>query len=137
MGKRQGKVQGVRVEALQREIEEWRRTRAKRGAMPDSLWEAAVALAGEHGVYGTCRALGVSYDTLRKRVEAVREGKQRSRGKASQFVEVRPAALVPCSGPVVELTTTDGQQLTVRLAQGQELEAAVSALVRACRSVGV
>lgn len=134
MGKRQEEIQGIRVEALRREIEEWRRTRAKLGAMPEPLWEAAVAVAQERGVYGTCRALGVSYDALRKRVEGAHGGSRGSKGKAAKFVEVRPAALAPCSGPVVELTTTDGQKVTLRLGQGQELEAAVTALVRAYRN---
>jgi hypothetical protein len=52
------------MEQVRQRIDPWRKTRVGRGRMPEALWRAAVALAGEHGVYATAQGLGVSYDSL-------------------------------------------------------------------------
>jgi len=99
--------------------------------------EAAVTLAREHGVYGTVRALGINYDGLKKRYETGGGAAvKRARAKGATFVEVKPTVFgmggMPM-GPVVELTTAEGQKLTVRLSRAEELEGTVTALVHACR----
>ena len=55
------------IEAVRERIEEWRRTRAKRTRMPEDLWQAAVALAGDHGTWRISRALRVRYEGLKSR----------------------------------------------------------------------
>ena len=40
-----------------------------RERIPDSLWAAAVKMAGTYGLYRTARALPVEYYSLKKRVE--------------------------------------------------------------------
>ena len=39
-----------RLEEVCQRVKGWRETRPKLGPMPQELWDAAVALAGEHGV---------------------------------------------------------------------------------------
>ena len=114
--------------------------RAKRSPMPEPLWHAAVGLAREHGVYAAAQALQLSYDSLRRRVEAVGVARQvrRDRGPRRRppatFVEL-PAALTVApagpGGPIVEVVGSSGQRLTVRL-RGGELD--VAELIRACWS---
>lgn len=108
--------------------------------MPEPLWQAAVGLAREHGVYATARALQLSYDSLRRRAEAVGVGRRtRREGGArheppSTFVELPPAltfAPTGAGGPIVEVVGPSGQRLTVRL-RGGELD--VAELIRACWS---
>lgn len=50
-------------------IERWRAGGRRGSGMPEELWERAVRLASEHGVYGISRALGLSYGTLRARFD--------------------------------------------------------------------
>jgi hypothetical protein len=121
--------------AVGQQIEHWRQTRTKRSPMPERLWRAAVELAGEHGVFGASQALGVSYDSLRKRAEAA--GVARRRAKKGEpltatFVELAPPAFpmgIAHSGPVIEVTGPRGQRLTMRL-RGDELD--LAALIREC-----
>ena len=45
------------IARLQRELEEYRRMQPRRAKLPESIWEAAAELAGEHGVYAVAQAL--------------------------------------------------------------------------------
>lgn len=115
----------ARMEQVGRRIEHWRETRARRGRMPERLWEAAVALAREHGVYATSQGLRLNYDSLRARVRERRPQRRSPKVRGAAFVELGPALpLGPVSpaGPVVELTGADGQKLTLRLAGPDELD---------------
>ena len=125
MSRKTRRARTARMEQVSRRIEHWRETRTKRGRMPQRLWEAAVALAGEHGVYATSQGLRVNYDSLRARVGGQRPKRRSGKGRGAAFVELGPALpLGPVSptGPVVELTGTDGQKLTLRLAGPGELD---------------
>lgn len=121
---------------LRERIDEWRRTREKRGPMPEELWAEAVALAEGAGPYCISRAVGVNYESLRARLERARpEAVVESEAGAVGFVEI-PSALLktddvvrktgsqtgrspvnPASEPMttVELCAADGARLTVRL----------------------
>ena len=103
------------VEAVQERIELWRRAREKRTRMPEDLWEAAAAVAAEHGLWFVSRALRVNYESLKRRVGSVPE-EEHGRGGAS-FVEV-PAGSFVGQGvsptTVLELSSGDGAKLTMR-----------------------
>lgn len=102
------------IEQIRREIEHWRKTRLGRTAMPAELWDAAVALAREHGVYATARDLRIGYDGLKSRLEAT--PKPRATGDSpSAFVELGRVAPMSASGSVVELVGASGTKLTIRL----------------------
>jgi hypothetical protein len=125
---------------LGRDIEEWRRTRAKPGPMPEELWERTVVLARALGLYTVAQALRVNYGALKERlgVKAVMVGgKKRGRpaGKKSRqsFVEVKSLPMMlgaPKESPVVEVAASDGARLTIRLNGGS---CDVAALISAFR----
>ena len=136
MGRKKTRPADARVEPLRQKIEHWRQMRAKRSPMPEPLWQAAVGLAQQHGVYAAAQALRLSYGSLRKRAEAA--GVARDRRASFQppvtFVELPPALMATAaghSGPVVEVVGPSGQRLTVRL-RGGDLD--VAELIRACWS---
>jgi hypothetical protein len=81
--------------------------------MAEELWEAAVELAGKHGVHATAASLRISYDGLKRRVEA--KGKRRGWQESSAFVELSPRLPISTVGPVVELVGPSGVKLTIRL----------------------
>ena len=50
-----------RVEGLRKRFERWRKTRKPRTRIPDSLWAAAVEIAGTYGLAPTARAISLEY----------------------------------------------------------------------------
>ena len=57
------------LEKTRRRFEQWRQRRKVSTPIPESLWAAAVKVAGRYGISRTARALGVGYYALKDRVE--------------------------------------------------------------------
>ncbi len=61
----------ARMERVRRRLERWRGTRAHpRSPIPDDVWVAAVALARQHGLSQTARAVCIDYGALRAHLQA-------------------------------------------------------------------
>jgi hypothetical protein len=140
VGQKKSRQTETPSEPLRQQIQHWRQTRTKRSPMPEPLWQAAVGLAREHGVYAAAQALGLSYDTLRRRAEAVgvsrrvRRDRRPSRKPRATFVELPPTLTLAAAGPggpIVEVIGPSGQRLTVRLRAG-DLD--LGELIRTCWS---
>src|SRR6476660_6367159 len=56
------------VAQLQRQLEQFRSTQQGRTKLPESLWQAAVELARQHGVYPVAHPLRLDYTRLKKRL---------------------------------------------------------------------
>src|SRR3972149_2174134 len=84
-----------RLETVRRRLDRWRQTRRHgRAPLPPRLWAAATALVPAHGVYGTARALGLSYGALKRHVED-QDGQPRE--SSPRFVELpRPSVGGSC-----------------------------------------
>ena len=96
------------MERLRRRLERWRRTRAHpRAPIPKNIWAGAVALARQHGLYQTARALPINYGGLKQHLEAA----DRS-GARSGFVELRPMNPPASGDSVIEV---EGPRTIVRL----------------------
>jgi hypothetical protein len=130
---RQGQAAAARrVERVRRQIDRWRRNRERRSPMPARLWNEASLLARELGVHRVKSALGVNYESLKRRVGEAAASRERATAKGAGFVEVPGAYLLgPASGPVVEVSDADGGRLTVQLGSGRDLD--VAGLVEAFR----
>ena len=126
MGRRRA-VLPKKVKELRTRIERWRRTRRKRSAMPEKLWSDATLLARAHGIHRISSALRINYENLKKRVEAAPED---GRDDSAGFVEVEGARLVGAlesARTVVELSSSDGAKLVVRLSGREDLDVAALA----------
>jgi len=128
------------VVELRERVEEWRRRREKRGAMPEELWAAAVDLARRDGVYRAARALRVDYATLKWRVAEAEAGAEQQSPdgvdehtpQSGGFVELvgpQPLELPLPLGMEVELSDGEGARMTVRVPR--DIEVDVAALTRA------
>jgi hypothetical protein len=53
---------------LQQQVDQWRATQPWPSKLPESIWQSAIDLAKQCGVYATAKALRLNYRTLRKRV---------------------------------------------------------------------
>jgi hypothetical protein len=122
---RRASIQTPDIERVRQRIERWRKTRAKKGRMPEKLWAAAVALAREHGLYAASHGLRVNYDSLKTRLHGRRSEKRgRKPASAGTFIELG-APLPFSSGPggaTLELVDCKGAKLAVRLAAGDRMD---------------
>ena len=127
----QGQAAAGRVEQVRKQIDRWRDARKRCSPMPARLWDQASLLARELGVHRVKCALGLNYESLKRRV--VKGGDRGNpAAKAAGFVELSGAQLLgPASGAVVEISDADGGRLTVQLGTGRELD--VAGLVEAFR----
>ena len=107
-----GSATSIGLEQTRRRIARWRETRLYRGAaMPAALWAAALALARQHGLATTARALRVDYGSLKKRLDAAGAG----RVPSPAFVELpaaRPTGLGPC---VIDLEAPRGRRMRIEV----------------------
>ena len=98
------------MKRVRRRLERWRRTRAHpRAPIPKHIWAGAVALARQHGLYQTARALPINYGALKQHVEAA-DGTGGAAAR-SGFVELRPNRPAG-DDSVIEV---EGPRTTVRL----------------------
>ena len=56
------------IAQLQRQLDQFRSTQPRRTKLPESLWQAAVELARQHGVYSVAHPLRLDYMGLKKRL---------------------------------------------------------------------
>jgi hypothetical protein len=120
-----------RLQEVRSGIDVWRWTRRKRSPMPEELWSQATTLAQNLGVWRVARDLGLSYESLKRRVE---EKATRKGADSVRFVEVRGSDVMGVAnnnGTVIELQATDGTRMTVRLGGGVQVE--LRALIAAFR----
>jgi hypothetical protein len=112
---------------LRERISRWRQTLPKPRPMPAALWDDAVALARELGVYAVKSALGLNYESLKKRLDEASSRDRAQPGTSAKFFELTGAQLLApplTAGPVVEVSDARGGRLTVRLGAGPSLDVA-------------
>ena len=97
---------------LQRQLDQFRSTQPRRTKLPESLWQAAVELARQHGVYSVAHPLRLDYMGLKKRLGAVPILRRKATKPA--FVELitpHPAALEEC---VIEFESSSGGKMRIQ-----------------------
>lgn len=83
---------------LQRQLEDFRSSQPGRVKLPESLWQAAVELAGQYGIWPVAHPLRLDYMRLKKRLGDVPPSHRR-KGASPAFIEVvaaQPAVLEAC-----------------------------------------
>ena len=96
---------------LERQFQDFRSNQPGRAKLPESLWQAAVELARQYGVYTVAHPLRLDYMGLKKRLGEVPV--QRRKARRPAFVEVvaaQPAMLESC---VIEFESARGTQMRV------------------------
>jgi hypothetical protein len=74
------------IAQLQRQLEQFRSSRPGRTKLPESLWQAAVELARQHGIYAVAHPLRLDYTRLKQRLGGM-PSQPRKQNKAA-FVEL-------------------------------------------------
>ena len=101
------------IAQLQRQLDQFRSTQTRRTKLPESLWQAAVELARQHGVYSVAHPLRLDYMGLKKRLGGVPRRRRKTTKPA--FVELigpHPMALEEC---VIEFeSSTSGGKMRIQ-----------------------
>jgi len=96
------------MEKVYRQLERWRKIRRGREAIPKRLWTAAAAVAREHGINPTSKALHLEFKKLKQYVESGRPTKRTP--PPPEFVELMASPTV--SECVIEL---EGRRSKMRI----------------------
>jgi hypothetical protein len=97
---------------LQRQLEQFRSTQPGRTKLPESLWQAAVELARQHGVHPVAHPLRLDYTRLKKRLG----GSPTFRRKATKpaFVELVAAGRAQAEECVIEFESPGGSKMRIQ-----------------------
>ena len=98
-----------------RRLEVWRRSRSRGKRIPAALWALAAALARSYGVSRVSQTLGLDYNGLKGRAEAIRTPRRSRLKPPPGFVEL-PLVGQTVLGPscTVELARGEGSRMTIR-----------------------
>jgi len=97
---------------LQRQLEQFRSGHAHRTRLPESLWQSAVELARQHGLYSVAHPLRLDYMQLKKRLGGVVNAPRKT--SAPAFVELiasHPATVSEC---VIEFESSMGGKVRIQ-----------------------
>jgi hypothetical protein len=93
---------------LERQLDQFRSTQPGRTKLPESLWQAAVELARQHGVYSVAHPLRLDYTVLKKRLGGVPV--LRRKATKPEFVEL----IAPQEECVIEFEAPSGNKMRVQ-----------------------
>ena len=111
MNRKERKPVAESIVQMQRELEEYRRSRPRRAKLPESIWEAATALARQHGLYAVTQALRLDYMGLKKRLGDVAS---RRPGKSKPgFVELMAPPPTQPEKCLIEFESTRGDKMRI------------------------
>ena len=100
------------IAQLQRQLDQFRSTQPQRTKLPESLWQAAVELARQHGVYSVAHPLRLDYMGLKKRLG----GAPSLRRKATKPAFVELIAPVPGQPEecIIEFESSGGSKMRIQ-----------------------
>ena len=98
---------------LQRQLEQFRNTQPRRTKLPESLWQAAVELARQHGVYPVAHPLRLDYTRLKERLggSPTVGGKKATKPAFVELVAPSRAQLEEC---VIEFESSGGSKMRIQ-----------------------
>jgi len=80
---------------LQRQLDQFRSAQPHRAKIPEGMWQAAVELARQHGLYAVAHPLRLDYVGLKRRLEGATKVEKKKKSASPRFVELiasHPAA---------------------------------------------
>ena len=97
---------------LQRRFDEFRRSRPHRTRLPETLWQAAVELAREHGLHPVAHPLRLDYMGLKRRLAGLPAAQKKAAAPAFvELITAHPATVAEC---VIEFESRIGSKLRIQ-----------------------
>ena len=100
------------ITQLQRQLEQFRSIQPSRTKLPESLWQAAVELARQHGVYAVAHPLRLDYARLKQRLEGIPKLRQKANKPA--FIELIGGASATLPECVIEFESVRGSKMRIQ-----------------------
>jgi hypothetical protein len=100
------------ITQLQRQLEQFRSTRPGRTMLPESLWQAAVELARQHGIYAVAHPLRLDYTRLKQRLGGMPS--RRRKQKKPAFVELTADGVAALPECVIEFESPGGGKMRIQ-----------------------
>ena len=99
------------IAQLQRQLDQFRSAQPRRTKLPESLWQAAVELARQHGVYSVAHPLRLDYMGLKKRLGGVPRRRKAPKPAFLELIAPHPATLEGC---VIEFESSSGGKMRIQ-----------------------
>jgi hypothetical protein len=97
---------------LQRQLDQFRSIQPHRTRLHETLWQAAVELAREHGLHPVARPLGLDYMGLKRRLAGVSvAGKKATAPAFVELIAAHPATMAEC---VIEFESSVGSKMRIQ-----------------------
>ena len=97
---------------LQRQLDLFRSTQPRRTKLPEPLWQAAVELARQHGIYPVAHPLRLDYMQLKKRLSGV--SSRRPKPTKPAFVELITPHSVAQAECLIEFESASGGKMRIQ-----------------------
>jgi hypothetical protein len=115
MSAKQSKNIPIALSQARHELDIWRSQQPnKRTRLPKEFWQGAVALAKEHGLNKTSRALNVKYYSLKKHLDQADAATSVSSKAEPHFIELMPETITS-GGVECTIEWADCHNATVRM----------------------
>ena len=99
------------IAQLQRQFEQIRSSQPHRSRLPEPLWNAAVELARQYGIYRIAHTLRLDYMGLKKRLNSVAGGGQSASKTAFVELVTRAPTMPEC---VIEFESASGGKMRIQ-----------------------
>ena len=100
------------IAQLQRQSDQFRSTQPRRTKLPESLWQAAVELARQHGVYSVAHPLRLDYMGLKKRLGGIPIRRRKATKPA--FVELIAPQAPPLEECAIDFECPSGRKMRIQ-----------------------
>jgi hypothetical protein len=100
------------ITQLQRQLEQFRSSRPARTKLPESLWQAAVQLARQHGIYAVAHPLRLDYTRLKQRLGGMPSPPRKHKKPA--FVELIGDGVAAVPECVIEFESRSGGKMRIQ-----------------------
>jgi hypothetical protein len=100
------------IAQLQRQLEQYRSTQPRRSKLPEELWQTAVKLARQYGVYPVAHTLRLDYMGLKKRLGGLSSPRRKATKPA--FVELMKPQLAKLDECVIEFESSRGAKMRIQ-----------------------
>ena len=100
------------ITQLQRRLEQLRSSRPARTKLPESLWQAAVELARQHGIYAVAHPLRLDYTRLKQRLGGIPSRPRKSAKPA--FLELIGSGAATLPECVIEFESASGSKMRIQ-----------------------
>ena len=100
------------IAQLQRQLDQFRSTQPARTRLPEPLWQSAVALARQHGIYAVCHPLRLDYTRLKQRLDGVPNPSRKPAKPV--FVELTGSGTTTMPECVIEFESASGGKMRIQ-----------------------